>query len=62
MNLNLLFLINNIATNDVMVRSKLNEIPEEGWDLFFVSSAVESNGDKDNNGVFVTRYLFKKEK
>lgn len=53
---------NNIATNDAMVRSKLNIMSENGWELFSVTSAVESAGDKDNNGIFVTRYLFRKEK
>ena len=34
---------------------------ENGWELAFVSSAVESDaGDKDNSGIFITRYIFKK--
>ena len=53
---------NNIATNDAMIRSKLNAMSNEGWDLFSVTSGVESSGDKDNNGIYVTRYLFRKEK
>ena len=36
---------------------------EEGWELMFVTSAVESKGDKsDNNGIFITRYIFKRNK
>ena len=36
---------------------------ENGWELAFVSSAVESDaGDKDGNGIFVTRYIFKRVK
>ena len=53
---------NNIATNDAMIRSKLNAMSNEGWDLFSVTSGVESSGDKDNNGIYVTRYLFRKKK
>ena len=53
---------NNIATNDAMIKSKLNAMSNEGWDLFSVTSGVESSGDKDNNGIYVTRYLFRKEK
>lgn len=33
----------------------------EGWDLTFVTSAEESDaGEKDRNGIFITRYLFKR--
>mgnify|MGYP001404873027 FL=1 len=52
---------NNIATNDAMVRSKLNEMSTQGWELVFVSSGVES-ADKERDAIFVTRYLFRKEK
>ena len=35
----------------------------QGWDLAFVASAVESAGGKgDNNGIFITRYIFKRVK
>jgi hypothetical protein len=33
----------------------------QGWELAFVTSAVESDsGDKDGKGIFITRYIFKK--
>lgn len=32
----------NIATNDALVTSKINEMLSEGWDLFFVETGVES--------------------
>jgi len=33
----------------------------EGWDLAFVTSAVESDAGKDDGkGIFITRYIFKK--
>ena len=51
----------NIAANDAVISSKINTMSENGWELAFVSSAVESDaGDKDNNGIFITRYIFKK--
>jgi hypothetical protein len=51
----------NIVANDAVVASKLEAMSEEGWDLAFVTSAVESDaGDKDGNGIFVTRYVFKR--
>jgi hypothetical protein len=53
----------NIAANDAVMTSKINTMIEEGWDLAFVTSAVESFGGKgDNNGIFITRYIFKRAK
>ena len=51
---------NNIATNDAIVKSKLNEMTANGWELAFVTGGVESSGDKDPNGIYLTRYIFKK--
>jgi hypothetical protein len=53
----------NIASNDAVVSSKLNDLAKEGWTLAFVTSGVESDaGDKDGNGIFITRYVFKRDK
>ena len=42
----------NIAANDALITSKINTMIEEGWDLAFVTSAVESKGDKtDKQGI-----------
>lgn len=51
----------NIAANDAVISSKLTSMISEGWDLAFVTSAVESDaGLKDGNGIFITRYIFKR--
>jgi hypothetical protein len=51
----------NVASNDAVIASKLTEMSNEGWQLMFVSSGVESNaGETDNNGIFITRYIFKR--
>lgn len=51
----------NIAANDAVITSKINTMIEEGWDLAFVTSAVESEAGKgDGNGIFITRYIFKR--
>lgn len=51
----------NIAANDAIITSKINTMIEEGWDLAFVSSAVESEAGKgDGKGIFITRYIFKR--
>jgi hypothetical protein len=51
----------NIASNDAVVSSKLNEMAKEGWQLVFVTGGVESDsGETDGNGIFITRYIFKR--
>ncbi len=51
----------NIAANDAIISSKLTEMLKQGWDLSFVTSAVESDaGEGDNKGIFITRYIFKR--
>jgi len=51
----------NVASNDAVVSSKLNEMAKAGWELVFVTSGVESDaGEKDANGIFITRYVFKR--
>lgn len=52
----------NIAANDALITSKINTMIEEGWELAFVTSAVESAGKGDNQGIFITRYIFKRNK
>lgn len=51
----------NIAANDAVISSKLTAMLSEGWDLAFVTSAVESDaGNEDGQGIFITRYIFKR--
>ncbi|WP_040281213.1 hypothetical protein [Psychroserpens damuponensis] len=52
----------NIAANDAVITSKVNTMIQEGWELAFVTSAVESAGKGDNNGIFITRFIFKRTK
>ncbi len=51
----------NIAANDALITSMINDMVANGWELVHVTSAVESDsGDKDGNGIFITRYIFRK--
>ena len=51
----------NIAANDAVISSKLTSMLAEGWELIFVTSAVESDaGENDGQGIFITRYIFKR--
>jgi hypothetical protein len=51
----------NIAANDSMISSMINTMVADGWELAFVTSAVESDSGKDDGqGIFITRYIFRK--
>ncbi|MGX5687924.1 hypothetical protein [Arcticibacter tournemirensis] len=51
----------NIASNDAIITSKMNELAKDGWKLSFVTSGVESDGGKeDGAGIFITRLIFSK--
>ncbi len=49
----------NIASNDALISSKINNLVNEGWELKFVLSGVESDAGKgDGTGIFITRFIF----
>ena len=53
----------NIAANDALITSMINDMVANGWELAFVTSAVESEGGKgDGKGIFITRFIFKRNK
>ena len=51
----------NIASNDALISSKLNEMTAAGWELVFVVSGVESDGgETDGQGIYITRFIFRR--
>ncbi|MTI41446.1 hypothetical protein [Fulvivirga lutimaris] len=51
----------NIASNDALITSKMNQLSNKGWELMFVTSAAESDSGKDDGtGIYITRMIFKK--
>lgn len=51
----------NVASNDAIISSKINTMTSNGWDLAFVVSGVESDaGKNDGQGIYITRYIFKR--
>ena len=51
----------NIASNDALISAKLTEMAAAGWELMFVVSGVESDGgETDGEGIYITRYIFKR--
>lgn len=52
----------NISNNDKLIVDKINEYSTDGWELYAVttgSSTSQSNGNT-SNGIFITRYLFRR--
>jgi len=53
----------NIAANDAVIDSRINAFLDKGWEIISINSAVEAYGGKDDsNGLFLTRFYFKKKK
>ena len=51
----------NVASNDALISSKINKMVEDGWELSFVTSGVESDAGKgDGTGIFITRFIFRR--
>ena len=51
----------NVASNDAMISAKLNEMAAAGWTLAFVTAGVETDAcTEDGEGIFTTRYIFKR--
>jgi len=53
----------NIAANDAVINSKVNAMLNEGWEIVNIVAGVESstsvNGD---DGIFISRFYFKRAK
>ncbi|MGN6645415.1 MAG: hypothetical protein ACTHJT_02695 [Cytophaga sp.] len=52
----------NIRANDKATTDKISQLINNGWTLEQVTSGVYSGTDNNSNGIFITRYLFKKVK
>ena len=52
----------NISKNDKKIIEKINSLQQDGWELHHITAGVQSPGGADaQNGIFLTRYLFRKE-
>lgn len=54
----------NVSNNDQVIVEKLNEMSEQGWDLYTVTtgSNQQSSNGSSSGGLFITRYLFRRVK
>ena len=51
----------NVQSNERTIIDKINQITAEGWELHQVTSGVQSPSASNSQGIFMTRYLFKKQ-
>jgi len=52
----------NIFNNDLDVTKKLNELSEDGWELTFTNTGVQSPSEGGSNGIYCTRYILRRVK
>jgi ABC-type uncharacterized transport system permease subunit len=50
----------NVRANDKVMTDKISQLINSGWTLEHATSGVYSGTDNNSNGIFITRYLFKK--
>jgi hypothetical protein len=51
----------NVQSNERAIIEKINQLTAEGWELHQVTSGVQSPSASKSQGIFITRYLFKKQ-
>ena len=52
----------NIFNNDLSVTEKLNDLSEDGWELAFTNTGVQSPTEGGSNGIYCTRYILRRVK
>lgn len=53
----------NIAANDAVINSKVNDMLSQGWEIVSITAGVESVGSKDDSdGIYITRFYFQRQK
>ncbi len=51
----------NVRENDQQITNKITELTNAGWALENVGTGVYGGSKNNSTGIFMTRYLFKKE-
>lgn len=50
----------NVKDNDLKVTDKITSLTNEGWELYDVNTGVSMYGRDNSEGIYMTRYLFRK--
>ena len=53
--------LGNVNQNDRLVQTRVMELTAEGWDLQHITSGTQSPSQGVSQGIFLTRYIFKRE-
>jgi hypothetical protein len=54
----------NISNNDRVIVGRINELAQDGWELFQVTSGsnMQMSQGSSSGGLFITRYIFRRTK
>jgi len=51
---------NNISNNNTTITRKINDLVGQGWEFDKVITGTQSPSDKNEQGIFISRYFFKR--
>lgn len=52
----------NVKSNDLKITDQVTQLSNNGWELYDVTTGVAVQGRNNSDGIFMTRYLFRKSK
>ena len=52
----------NIKNNDLKITDRITSLSNDGWELFDVNTGVAMYGADNSDGIFMTRYMFRRQK
>ena len=50
----------NVQKNDVKISATISKLTNQGWELVNVTTGVSMYGQDNSDGIYMTRYLFKR--
>jgi hypothetical protein len=50
----------NIANNNIAITKKINDLIAQGWEFDKIVTGTQSPSDKNGQGIFISRYFFKR--
>lgn len=50
----------NVQKNDVKISTTISKLTNQGWELVNVTTGVSMYGQDNSDGIYMTRYLFKR--
>ncbi|MCX6248215.1 MAG: hypothetical protein NTW10_10800 [Bacteroidetes bacterium] len=50
----------NITNNNIAITKKINDLVSQGWEFDKIVTGTQSPTDKNGQGIFISRYFFKR--